>query len=181
MDYREQSSSFEHLAAFSIWQERYVVTGDIEPEVLVGAATSLNLFRTLGVEPLLGRGFVLGDENPTLGNPVVLSHELWQRRFGRDSKILGRTVSLEGNTYEVVGVMPEGFAFPSWAELWRPMRMSEPASSGSSRSTFLPSSEAIMTCGRLGCTRSLVPTSEPARAPPSQAAPPAPWHRRQSS
>ena len=136
MDYREQSSSFEHLAAFSIWQERYVVTGDIEPEVLVGAATSWNLFRTLGVEPLLGRGFVLGDEDPTLGNPVVLSHELWQRRFGRDSKILGRTVSLEGNTYEVVGVMPEGFAFPSWAELWRPMRMSEPQAEGRRNSNF---------------------------------------------
>ncbi len=136
MDYREQSSSFEHLAAFSIWQERYVVTGDIEPEVLVGAATSWNLFRTLGVEPILGRGFVLGDEDPTLGNPVVLSHKLWQRRFGRDSKILGRTVSLEGNAYEVVGVMPEGFAFPNWAELWRPMRMSEPQAEGRGNNNF---------------------------------------------
>ena len=136
MDYREQSSSFEHLAAFSIWQERYVVTGDIEPEVLVGAATSWNLFRTLGIEPILGRGFVLGDEDPTLGNPVVLSHELWQRRFGRDPKILGRTVSLEGNAYEVVGVMPEGFAFPNWAELWRPMRMSEPQAEGRRNSNF---------------------------------------------
>jgi predicted permease len=136
MDYRKESTSFEHLAAFSIWQERYVVTGDDEPEVLVGAATSWNLFRTLGAEPILGRGFVLGDEDPTLGNPVVLSHALWQRRFGGDPDILGQTVSLEGDAYEVVGVMPKGFAYPDWAELWRPMRESEPLAQGRRNSNF---------------------------------------------
>ena len=136
MDYREESSTFENLAAFSSWQERYVVTGDADPEVLVGAAVSWNLFRTLGVEPALGRGFVLGGEDPTLGNPVVLSHGLWQRRFGLDPGILGQTVSLEGNAYEVVGVMPMGFAYPSWAELWRPMRMSEPLAQGRGNNNF---------------------------------------------
>jgi putative ABC transport system permease protein len=136
MDYREQSTTFEHLAAFSIWQERYVVTADAEPEVLVGAATSWNFFRALDVEPILGRGFVLDDEDPTLGNPVVLSYGLWQRRFGRDPGILGQAVSLEGNSFEVVGVMPMGFAFPSWAELWRPMRMSEPLAQGRGNNNF---------------------------------------------
>jgi putative ABC transport system permease protein len=136
MDYREQSSTFEHLAAYSIWQERYVVTGSDRPEVLVGAATSWNFFRALGVEPILGRGFVLEDEDPSFGNPVVLSHALWQRRFGRDPEILGQTVSLEGNAYEVVGVMPKGFAFPSWAELWRPMRMSESLAQGRGNNNF---------------------------------------------
>ena len=71
MDYREQSTMFEHLAAFSVWKERYVVADDVKPEVVVGAATSWNIFRTLGVEPILGRGFVPEDEDPTLGNPVV--------------------------------------------------------------------------------------------------------------
>ena len=87
MDYREQSTVFEHLAAYSIWQERYVVTGSDRPEVLVGVATSWNFFHTLGIEPALGRAFLLEDEDPTLGNPVVLSHALWQRRFGRDPGI----------------------------------------------------------------------------------------------
>jgi len=137
MDYRDQSRTIEHLAAYSAWQERFVVTGDYEPEVLVGAAISWNFFRTLGAEPILGRGFLLEDEDPTSGNPVVLSHALWQRRFGRDPGILGQTVSLEGNAYEVVGVMPKGFAFPAWAELWRPMRMSEPIAQGRGNNNFL--------------------------------------------
>jgi predicted permease len=136
MDYRDQSSTFEHLAAYSIWQERYVVTGSDRPEVLVGAATSWNFFRALEVEPILGRGFVLEDEDSSFGNPVVLSHALWQRRFGRDDEILGQTVSLEGTAYEVVGVMPKGFAFPSWAELWRPMRMSESLAQGRGNNNF---------------------------------------------
>ena len=137
MDYRVESTTFEQLAAYSTWQERYVVTGDVEPEVLVGAAASWNLFRTLETEPILGRGFVPEDEDPASGNPVVLSHGLWQRRFGRDPGILGRTVSLEGNAYEVVGVMPKGFAFPTWAELWRPMRMSERIAQGRGNNNFL--------------------------------------------
>jgi predicted permease len=137
MDYREHGTQLEQLAAYMLWQERYVITGGDDPEVLVGAAVSWNLFRTLGVEPVVGRGFVPEDEDPASGNLVVLGHGLWQRRFGGDPEILGQTVSLEGNAYEVVGVMPQGFAFPSWAELWRPMRMSERAAQGRGNNNFL--------------------------------------------
>jgi len=137
MDYREGNTTLEQLAAYSTWPERYVIVGGDEPEVLVGAAASWNLFRTLGIEPIVGRGFLAEDEDPTSGNPVVLGYALWQRRFGGDPEILGQTVSLEGNAYEVVGVMPAGFAFPSWAELWRPMRMNERQAQGRGNNNFL--------------------------------------------
>jgi putative ABC transport system permease protein len=136
VDYRERNTTLEYLASYSTWPERYVITGGDEPEVLVGAAASSNLFRTLGVEPVVGRGLLPEDEDPTLGNPVVLGYGLWQRRFGGDPGIVGQTVSLEGTLYEVVGVMPAGFAFPSWAELWRPVRMNEPVAQGRGNNNF---------------------------------------------
>lgn len=136
VDYRERNSTLEYLAAYSTWPERYVITGGDEPEVLVGAAASSNLFRTLGVEPVIGRAFLPEDEDPASGNPVVLGYGLWQRRFGGGADILGQTVSLEGNAYEVVGVMPAGFAFPSWAEIWRPMRMNERMAQGRGNNNF---------------------------------------------
>jgi predicted permease len=137
MDYRERNTTLEYLAAYSTWPERYVITGGDEPEVLVGAAASANLFQTLGVDPVVGRGLLPEDEDPTSGNPIVLGYGLWQRRFGGDAGVLGQTVSLEGNVYEVVGVMPAGFAFPSWAELWRPMRMNESVAQGRGNNNFL--------------------------------------------
>ncbi|UCC71543.1 MAG: ABC transporter permease [Gemmatimonadota bacterium] len=136
MDYRERNTTLEALAAYSTWPERFVTTGGDEPEVLVGAATSGNFFRTLGVEPVVGRGLMLEDEDPAAGNPVVLSHGLWQRRYGGDPEIVGRTIGLEGGAYDVVGVMPAGFAFPSWADLWRPMRMTEQQAQGRGNNNF---------------------------------------------
>ncbi len=136
MDYRERNRTLEELAAYSTWPERFVTTGGDEPEVLMGAATSYNFFRALGTEPVVGRGFLLDDEDPASGNPVVLSHGVWQSRFGGDPDIVGRTIGLEGGVYEVVGVMPAGFAFPDWAQLWRPMRMSEQQAQGRGNNNF---------------------------------------------
>jgi putative ABC transport system permease protein len=136
MDYRERNTTLENVAAYSIWPERYVITGVDEPEVLSGAAASWNFFRTLGVEPAIGRGLLPEDEDPSSGNPVILGHGVWQRQFGGDPQILGRTVNLEGSTFEVVGVMPADFAFPTWAELWRPMRMSDRVSQSRGNNNF---------------------------------------------
>jgi predicted permease len=137
IDYRERNTTLANLAAYSTWPEQYVTTGGDEPEVLVGAAASWNLFRTLGVEPAIGRGFLPEDEEPASGNPVVLGHGVWQRRFGGDPEILGQMVYLEGDAYEVVGVMPASFGFPSWAELWRPLRMNEGLAQGRGNNNFL--------------------------------------------
>lgn len=136
MDYRERNTTLDQLAAYSTWPERFVTTGGDEPEVLIGAATSGNFFRALDVEPVVGRGLTLDDEDPAAGNPAVLSYGLWQRRYGGDPKIVGRTIGLEGRVYEVVGVMPAGFAFPEWADLWRPMRMTERQAQGRGNNNF---------------------------------------------
>jgi putative ABC transport system permease protein len=136
MDYRERNTTLDELAAYSIWPERFVTTGGDEPEVLVGAATSGNFFSALGVEPVVGRGLGLADEDPAAGNLVVLSYGLWQRRYGGDPEIVGRTIGLEGGAYEVVGVMPAEYAFPEWADLWRPMRMSEQQAQGRGNNNF---------------------------------------------
>jgi putative ABC transport system permease protein len=136
VDCRERNTTLEGLAAFSTWPERFVTTGGDEPEVLVGAVTSGNFQRTLGVRPIIGRGFMLEDEDPAAGNLVVLSHAVWQRRFGGDPDIVGRTMGLEGGAYEVIGVMPAGFAFPEWADIWRPLRMNERQTQGRGNNNF---------------------------------------------
>lgn len=136
-DYQAASTAFEELAAYGTFPERYVITGADEPEVVVGAVASGNMFRALEVGPALGRGFVPEDEAEAAGDPVVLSHGLWQRRFGGDPQILGRAIVLDGRSYEVIGVMPAEFAFPSWAELWRPLRMTEQLARGRGNRNFL--------------------------------------------
>jgi putative ABC transport system permease protein len=78
----------------------------------------------LGVEPLLGRNFTAEEDQPGSPRVVVLSHALWQRRFGGDEGVLGRSITLDGDPYEVIGVMPEGFVYPLFTrrvEMWLPI------------------------------------------------------------
>ncbi len=115
-DWRDRSTSLESLGG--AWSRVYNLTGVEEPERLAGAAATATLFTTLGVVPQLGGTF-----NPDgKGDPrsVVLSHRLWQRRFGDAADVIGRTVSLNGVPHTVIGVMPPGFAWPEAAELWVP-------------------------------------------------------------
>jgi len=115
-EWRDKSVSLESLGG--AWSRVYNLTGIDEPERLAGAAVTPTLFTTLGAAPHLGGTF-----NPDgTGNPrtVVLSHRLWQRRFGRATDVIGRTISLNGVSHTIVGVMPPGFAFPEAAELWVP-------------------------------------------------------------
>ena len=113
-EWRDKSVSLESLGG--AWSRVYNLTGIDEPERLAGAAVTPTLFTTLGVAPHLGGTF-----NPD-GDPrtVVLSHRLWQRRFGRATDVIGRTISLNGVSHTIVGVMPPGFAWPEAAELWVP-------------------------------------------------------------
>ena len=80
-----------------------------------------DLFDTLGVQPALGRGFAAGEDQPGRSHVAVLSHELWQRRFGGDPAVLGRAAVLDGDSYTVVGVMPPEFRFPKAVQLWVPL------------------------------------------------------------
>lgn len=121
LDWKDQVQAFQDLAAYSDYVDEYALTGEGEPEVLIGAEVTGNFFAVLGVEPLLGRGFTAEETWSTVDAVVVLSHGLWQRRFGGDAAILGRTITLDGEARRVAGVMPPEMRFPlEETELWVP-------------------------------------------------------------
>jgi predicted permease len=124
LDWRDQNRVFEGMAAVA--DQSYNLTGVGDPERLEGMRVSANLFGLLGVEPVLGRGFLPEEDAPGAGRVVVLSHGLWQRRFGADPKVVGRALDLNGQSYTVVGVMPPGFQFPTPdAEMWVPIAFTQ--------------------------------------------------------
>lgn len=107
--WRNQSTSYEYLAAFS--DQRFNLTGDGEPEELSIQLASTDFFKVLGVDPILGRTFLPDDE--PIGKPpvAVLSYGLWQRRFGGQSSVIGQPVTLNGIKFTMIGVMPPNFQF----------------------------------------------------------------------
>jgi putative ABC transport system permease protein len=121
LDYREQNQSFEHLAAAITIPVSSNLTNSGEPERISGAAITTNYFQALGIKPELGRDFLAEEEQAGQGQVVILSHHLWQRRFGGDQAILDQTLTLDGKSYTVIGVMPPAFRFPSNAEMWTPL------------------------------------------------------------
>ncbi len=122
LDWKEQVRSYQHVAAFRWWDVN--LTGVDDPERLQGYAVSPEFFPLLGMAPELGRGFARAEAEPGHDQVVVLSHGFWQRRFGSDRRILGRTISLDGRAFTVVGVMPEDFDFPLTTDVWAPLALS---------------------------------------------------------
>jgi len=121
-DLLEQQTSFEDLAAF--YQGTINLAGDDAPaERFSGAFMSANAFSHLGVEAQFGRTFLEGEDAPDASPVAVLGHRVWQNRFSGDPAILGRFVRLNGQTTEIIGVMPEGFAFPFDEDIWVPHRI----------------------------------------------------------
>ncbi|HVR99093.1 MAG TPA: ABC transporter permease [Thermoanaerobaculia bacterium] len=126
-DWRQRSSSFERLAAFSVWFPS--LTGVEPPEKLLGAMVSADFFPALGVVPLHGRTFLREEDRPGAAAVVLLSHGLWQRRFGGDPGAVGRTVTLDGVPHTIVGVMPAGFRHPEplyldeTTAVWKPLAL----------------------------------------------------------
>src|SRR5262245_22218510 len=116
--WREQTQTFEHLVAF-LPRQTYM-TGRGEPERLDTVTTTADLFPALGVAPQLGRAFTQEEDRPG-GEPVaILSHAFWKRRFGGDPAIIGQSLTLDGSSRQVIGVMPAGFKFISKADLLLP-------------------------------------------------------------
>ncbi len=129
-DLREQTAGLEALAAWGGW--RGTLTGEGEAEQLTGAAVGHDMFsHVLKVEPELGRNFRPDDDHPGSEGTLILSHGFWQRAFGGDPTVIGRTLRISGESWEVIGVMPPRFLppFVPDAELWAPLRtdMSEEA------------------------------------------------------
>ncbi len=121
LDWREQSRTLSAVGAYRAWEPN--LTGIQEPERLTGLRASGDLFSLLGVAPTVGRVFLPEDET-NRATVVVLSHRLWRRLFGADPSIVGRHVQLDDTAYEVVGVMPPDFQFPTReAELWAPLTL----------------------------------------------------------
>ena len=122
-EWRDQNQVFEGLGAY--WYGDFNLTGDNQnAERVQGAFVTTNFFTVLGVTPALGRGFQAADERFGQHRVVLLSHELWQRRFGGDPQLIGREIPMGGVSYTVVGVMPQGMAFLNNSpkpELWTPL------------------------------------------------------------
>lgn len=118
VDLREQTSSFAAVAAVGGWGP--AMTTPDGAEAVGGAIVSSAWFDVVGVRPLLGTAFTAETETPGSPPVVVLSHGLWQRHYGGDAAVIGRTILLNDVSYEIVGVMPAGFRDPLFdAELWR--------------------------------------------------------------
>ena len=121
VDWRAQSRSFDALAAYTGGGLTLDAGG--EPELVSGVRVSDDFFEALGVRAALGRTLEAEEFGAgAAGRPAVLSHRLWQRRFGGDPGVIGRTLPLAGGaSATVVGVMPEEFKYPSYAEVWTPL------------------------------------------------------------
>lgn len=129
VDLRTQNQSFEAIGATG--PQDLNLTGDGEPERISGQLVSANVFSILGVEPALGRTFLTNEDQPGQEHVVVLSHALWQRRFNQDPSIVNRNITLNGEAFTVVGVMPRGFFFPEREiDLWIPWAMEPEQAAG---------------------------------------------------
>ncbi|HEY9433642.1 MAG TPA: ABC transporter permease [Blastocatellia bacterium] len=118
-DWQEQSRTFEHLAMYSGGGIRLKESERIE--VISGARVTVNFFATFGVQPMFGRAFE--NEEGFVNGPrvVILSHHLWQQRYGGDPRIVGRTLKTDDGAVTVIGVMAPDFKFPSYAQVWTPI------------------------------------------------------------
>jgi predicted permease len=121
-DWREQNQSFEALGAYFAFFDymRYTLTGSGEPRRLRGVGVSQNFLDVLGVQPMLGRGFTeedcrwIGNRNLNWRiRAVILSHAFWQQQFAGDRNVIGRSITLDGECAEIVGVLPPSFDFAS--------------------------------------------------------------------
>ena len=120
VDWREQQTAFDDLAAFAF---RTINLADTEerPERYLGTAVTASMFAAVSARPLLGRVFRHEEDAGGTAPTVVLSYRVWQTRYGGDPEIIGKTIRANGRTTTVIGVMPVGFRFPFDNDLWVPL------------------------------------------------------------
>src|ERR1700755_475453 len=106
-DWREQTKGqFSGLAAYR--RESFTLTGSGEPERLSGRMVTSDFFDVVGIQPQLGRAFTEENDKPGAARTVILGNALWQRRFASDPRVIGQSITLAGDSYTVIGVMPQG-------------------------------------------------------------------------
>ncbi len=120
---REESRVFEDVAAYDPTTVNWSGIG--KPEQLDAIQATASFFRVMGTQPMMGRYLAAGEEGSKAPPVVVLSYALWRSRLGSDPNIVGKTMVLDGLTHTVIGVMPQGFDYPSGTQLWRPLPMDE--------------------------------------------------------
>ena len=122
LDWQKQSRSFDGMAAgrgnrFSLGADR-----GFAPEEIQGAIFTSSVFPVVGVQPIIGRSFRGEEDQPGAARVVVIGYGLWQQRYGRSAEVLHHTITLDGQSYQIVGVMPEGFAYPRRdVQVWVPL------------------------------------------------------------
>ena len=120
IDTRDAATTLTSLAAFT-GRSQTVADGASDPERYLGAAVSSSLFDLLGISPVLGRSFVPDDDRPNAEPVVMLSDNVWRRRYHGDPAVVGRAILVNGRSTTVIGVMPPKFAFPQNHQLWVPL------------------------------------------------------------
>lgn len=122
LDFQQRQKSFEGLAGY--YGGTLNLSGDGgQPERFDGSFISANGFDLLRVRPVLGRGFLPGEDRPQAEPVAVLSYGVWMSRYQGDPKVAGKPVRINGQPGTIVGVMPQGFAFPEETQVWTPLRM----------------------------------------------------------
>jgi putative ABC transport system permease protein len=119
LDWRNQNQSFEHLGLYRWWSTN--LTGVEPPERIQGFLVTANFLEVTGVKPIMGRSFAPDEDQPGKSPVAILSHGLWQRRFGGDPNIISKTITLNGIARTVIGVMPQGYTFPKGADVLAPL------------------------------------------------------------
>ena len=117
-DWRAQNQSFESMAAYA--GGSYTLSGGEQPERLIGLNVSPNFFQVLGVNPLFGRAFAAEEETAGRHRAAILGYGLWQRRFGADPNLVGKSISLNGESFTVIGIAPKDFRFAP-VDLYTPL------------------------------------------------------------
>ncbi|MBV8816992.1 MAG: ABC transporter permease, partial [Acidobacteriaceae bacterium] len=120
---RELNRTFEDVAAFD--QSTLNWSGSEKPEQVDAASVSASFFRVMGAQPVVGRVFAANEEGTKSPPVVVVSYPFWRSRLASDRNAAGKTIILDGLTYTIVGVMPQGFDYPSGTQIWRPLDLDE--------------------------------------------------------
>jgi putative ABC transport system permease protein len=122
VDWKAQNSTFQDMTLFA-WPHDMNLSAGGQPEHILALPTEANFFSLLGVEPLLGRTWAAGEDQPGKEDVAILSYGLWKSRFAGDPRAVGQSIGLNTRKYTVVGVMPAGFRFPWKSQIWIPQLM----------------------------------------------------------
>lgn len=120
-DWHRQAKSFSEMGAYAEVSYGFNLTDDAEPQRVQASYASSSLFPMLGIGPVVGRSFSAEEDRAGSAPVAILSHRLWQSRFGADANVVGHEINLDNRRYTVIGVLPADFEIVRWADLWLPL------------------------------------------------------------